>query len=202
MAIHYDHGSERLMRLVDQPPQRAVIGLVERLYPCKGVVDRKALAIDFLAVTDHARDGAEPTSHPHRSRIGEARQAPRKHARIEFVGLAVNIDIGAGKVDRHGGKSAIAQAGDQLVHERILGAAQRRKIDPRRAQEFVRIGRSGMRRVEDDRRPPGGRLHNLERARQFSVKQGHCRVSSLESAVLAHVISARKTGVFMRAHCR
>ena len=95
MAIHHHHRSERLMRLVDQPPQRAVIGLVERLDPRQRVVDRKALAIDLLAVADHARDGAETAGHPHRSRIGKARQPPGEHPRIELVGLAVDVDIGA-----------------------------------------------------------------------------------------------------------
>src|SRR6202011_633890 len=97
--IHHDHGSERLMPLVDQPPQRAVIGLVERLDPRQRVVDGKPLTIDLLSVADHARDGAETAGHPHRSRIGEARQAPREHARIEFVGLPVDVDIGAREVD-------------------------------------------------------------------------------------------------------
>ena len=77
MAIHHDHRAERLMRLVDQPPQRAVIGLVERLDPRQRVVDRQPLAIDLLAVADHARDGAEAAGHPHRSRIGETRQPCR-----------------------------------------------------------------------------------------------------------------------------
>jgi hypothetical protein len=59
MAIHHDYGSERLMRLVDQPPQCAVIGFVERLDPCKGIIDGEALAIDFLPVADDARNGAD-----------------------------------------------------------------------------------------------------------------------------------------------
>jgi hypothetical protein len=76
MAIHQDHGAERLMRLVDQPPQRAVIGLVERLDPPQRVVDIEPLAIDLLAVADHARDGAEAAGDPHRAGIGKARQRP------------------------------------------------------------------------------------------------------------------------------
>ena len=155
MAIHQDHGSERLMRLVDQPPQRTVIGLVERLDPAQRLVDAKPLAIDFLAVADHARNGAEAAGDPHRARIGKARQAPGEHARIEFIGLPVHVDIGAGEIDPYRRKTAIAQIGDQFVHERILGAAQRRQIDPGGVEEFGRIDRAGMGRIEDDRRPPG-----------------------------------------------
>ena len=76
MAVHQDHRAERLMRLVDQPPQRAVIRLVQRLDAAERIVDAEALAIDFLAVADHARNGAEPAGDAHRPCIGEARQPP------------------------------------------------------------------------------------------------------------------------------
>src|SRR5947208_10818287 len=196
MAIHHHHRSERLVRLVDQPPQRAVIGFVERLDPRQPVVDRKALAVDLLAVADHARNGAETAGYPHRSRVGEARQPPREHARIEFVRLAVDVDIGARKVDPDHRKTAIAQATDQLVHERILGAAQRGQIDPRRVEEIVRIDRAGVRRVENDRRQPRGWLHDLERRRQFAIKLGHRRALSLESAALEPSLLPEKTSFY------
>ena len=74
MAVHQDHGAERLMRLVDQPPQRAVIRLVQHLDAAERIVDAEALAIDLLAVADHARNGAEPAGDAHRAGIGEAGQ--------------------------------------------------------------------------------------------------------------------------------
>jgi hypothetical protein len=40
-----------------------------------------------------------------------------------------------------------------------------------------------MRGIEDDRRPPGGRLHDLERRRQFAIKLGHRRAPFLKSAL-------------------
>src|ERR1700733_6295214 len=49
-----------------------------------------------------------------------------------------------------------------------------------------------MRRVENDRRPPLGRLYDLERWRQFAIKLGHRQSPSLESASSGYVISARK----------
>ena len=195
MAIDHDHRSERLMYLVDQPAQRTVIGLVKCLDPAERVVDGKQFAVDLLAVADHARDGAEAARHPHRSGIGEARQSSSEHPRVKFIGLPVHVDIGAGEVDPHRRKTAIAQIPDQLVHERVLGAAQRDQIDSRRVEEFVRIDRARVRRVEDDRRPPRGRLHDLERRRQFAIKLGHRRAPSLESAVLDILSSARKTEV-------
>ena len=195
MAIHHDHGAERLVRLVDQPPQRAVVGLVQRLDPAERVVDRQPLAIDLLAVADHARNGAEPAGHPHRARIGKARQPAVEHPRIELVGLAVDVDIGAREMHPHGRKAAIAQPLDQFVHEQILGAAQRGEVDPRGVKEFGRIDRAGMGRVEDDRRPPGRRFDDLERRRQFAIKLGHRRAPSLESAGSGRVTSARKSEV-------
>ena len=168
------------MGLVDQPPQRTVIRLVERLDPPERVVDGKPLAIDFLPVADHARDGAEAAGDPHRARIGKARQAAGEHAWIELVGLAVHIDIGAGEIDPNRRKTPFAQVSDQFVHERILGAAQRGEVDPGGVEEFQRIDRAGMRRIEDDRRPPVRRLHDLERRRQFAIKLGHRRAPSLE----------------------
>ena len=199
MAIHQDHGAEPLMRLVDQPAQRAVIRLVQRLDPRQPVIDRQPFAIDLLAVTDHARDGAETAGHPHRAGIGETRQAARKHPGIEFVGLAVDVDIGARKVDRDRRKAALAQIRDQLVHERIFGAAQRGQVDPRRFEEFARIDRAGMRGIEDDRRPPLSRLHDLERRRQFAIKLGHRRAPSLQSAALDASILPEKRCSYEKA---
>ncbi len=172
------------MRLVDQPAQRAVVRLVERLDPRQRVVDGKTLAIDLLSVSDDAGNGAETAGHPHRSRVGKTRQSSGKHPRIEFVGLPVDVDIGAREVDPDHRKTALTQAADQLVHERILGAAQRGKFDPRGVEEFVRVDRAGMRGIEDDRCPPRGRLDDLERRRQFAIKLCHRQAPSLESAAL------------------
>ena len=62
----------------------------------------------------------------------------------------------------------------------VFGAAQGRQVDSRGRQEFVRIDRAGMRRVEDDRRTPMRRLHDLERGRQLAIKLGHRGAPSLE----------------------
>src|SRR4051794_10651866 len=62
---------------------------------------------------------------------------------------------------------------DQLVHEGISGTPQRRQVDPGGAEEFVRIGRAGMGRVEDNRRAPLRGLNDLEGWRLVAVKPGH-----------------------------
>jgi hypothetical protein len=58
-----------------------------------------------------------------------------EHARVEFVRLAVDVDIAAREVRPHDRVAARHHAGDQVVDEGILGAAQRRQIEPRGQEE-------------------------------------------------------------------
>jgi hypothetical protein len=108
---------------------------------------------------------------------------PAEHARqvilgVRFAALGQRQKIGiAGEI----------QGAHDALHERAIAQVllngaqliQRAEIDPRRVEEFGRIDRAGMRRVKDDRRPPPGRLHDLERGRQFAIKLGHRRAPSL-----------------------
>ncbi len=91
------------------------------------VIDRDALAVDFLGVADHPRDRAEAAGDPHRAGIGERGQAAVEHARIELIGLAVDVDIAAREVRPHQRVAACHDAEDQLIDEGILGAPQRRR---------------------------------------------------------------------------
>src|SRR5258708_2510779 len=75
-----------------------------------------------------------------------------------------------------------------MSQEGILGPAQRGQVDPRRLEEFLRVGRAGVGGVEDDRRPPVCRLHDLERRRQFAIKLGHSRALSLAPSCQARSI--------------
>ena len=161
-----DDGLARIEALY-KPYHRALRRLINKAH--------QAFAIDLLSIANHARDGSEAAGHPHRSRIGKTRKPSREHARIELVGLTIDVDIRAGKIDSNRRKAELAHSADQLVHERVLGAAKRGDIDPRGLQEFGRIDRSGMRRVEDDRRAPGLRLRDLEWRRQFADRLGHPR---------------------------
>ena len=119
-----------------------MIGLVEALDPAQRVVDRDALVVDFLRVADHPRDGAEPARDPHRAGIGERRQPAVEHARIELVGLAVDVDVAAREMRAHQRIAALHHAGDQFVDEGVLRAAQRREVEPRGGQEVARIDAS------------------------------------------------------------
>ncbi len=162
MAIDQHGGPEVAMHARDQPPQRAMIRLVERFYPPQGFINREPLAVDFLRVTHNARDGAEPARYPHRARIGKGGQAAIEHARVELVGLAVDVDIAAREMRTHQRVSAFHHAQKQLVDERILGAPQRREIEPRGDQKVGGIDPPTMRRIENDRAAPFFRLENFE----------------------------------------
>ncbi len=85
MAIDQNHSAERLMRLVDETAQRAVVRLVKRLDPAQRVLDIEPLEVDLLAVADDAGNRSETAGDPHRTGVREARQPAREHAGIEFV---------------------------------------------------------------------------------------------------------------------
>ena len=54
--------------------------------------------------------------------------------------------------------AALDDAQGKLIDEAVLGAAQRRHIEPRRGEESARIYASTVRRIEYDRPAPLGRL--------------------------------------------
>ena len=73
---------------------------------------------------DDAGNGAEPAGHAGRTGVGIARQFAGEHARIELIGLAVQVDVAA----RHKGAQhgcAVVHAGqEQLVDEAVFGLPQ------------------------------------------------------------------------------
>ena len=105
MAVDQHGGAEIAVQLGEQAPQRAVIGLVEALDAGERIVHRNALVVDFLGVADHPRHGAEPAGHPHRAGIGEGGQAALEHARIELIGLAIDVDKTAREMRAHHAES-------------------------------------------------------------------------------------------------
>jgi hypothetical protein len=150
MAIDQDGVPEDLGRAANEKAKRPVIGLVEPFDPVQRLVDGEAGAIDLLPVGHDPRDRAEPAGHAHRARVGEGRQAAVEHARVELVGLPVEVQIGARKAGGHERRAQIRHRSEQLVHEGILGAPQGHGVEPGCGQEGGRIHRARMRHVEDE----------------------------------------------------
>ena len=71
MAIDQHCRAEVAVRAGDQPAQRAVVGLVQPLDTGQRFVDRNALIVDLVGVSDNARDRSQSAGHPHRPGIGE-----------------------------------------------------------------------------------------------------------------------------------
>ena len=132
MAIDQHRRAELAMNTGEQAAQRPVIGLVEALDAANGVVHGNALAVDFLRVADHAGDRAKSARDPHRAGIGKGRQPAVEHARVELVGLAVDVDVAAREVRAHQRIAAAHHArAIEFVDEAVLRAAQRRNVEPR-----------------------------------------------------------------------
>src|SRR5262245_34807962 len=101
MTIYQDGGSEVPMDAREQAAQGPVIGLVEPLDSPDRVVYGNALAVDFLGITHDPCNGAQSPRHAHGAGVGEGWQPAVEHARIEFVGLAVDVDVAAREVRSH-----------------------------------------------------------------------------------------------------
>ena len=130
MAVEQHREPEPSARALDQGLQLRMIGPVQRLDPTKAVRDRDRLFVDRLGVADHAGNRAEPDRDPQRAGVGELGQAAVENLRVEFVGLAVHIEIGARK-ERAQQRRAKRDAGqEQFVDEGVLRAAQRQRIEP------------------------------------------------------------------------
>ena len=157
----------------EQAAERAVVGFVKPLDAADCIVHRNAVAVDLLRIADHPRNRAESARHPHRAGVGEGRQAAFEHARIELIGLAVHVHVAAREMRAQQRIAASHRVETEFVDKRILGAAQRRQIQPRRGEEAARIHVAAVRRIEQDRPAPFGRLENLEGRVELVFQFGH-----------------------------
>ena len=170
MAVNQHRRAEIAVDAGEQAAQRPVIGLVEALDPAKRVVDRNALAVDFLGVADHAGDRAEPARDPHRAGVGEGRQPAVEHARVELIGLAVDVDIAAREMRPHH-RVAAAQHARGRARRRTnppTGAASPRRAvrwrgipADRRCRECGELKTTGPRHVAGSRISKGGSSSSL-----------------------------------------
>src|SRR5579883_1763573 len=83
-----------------QPAERQMIGMIEFVNAPLRLGKAQFAGIDFLAAGDDAGDRPEPDAHTRGGRVDKIRQRVGKHRRVEFIGFAVDVEIGARKPRR------------------------------------------------------------------------------------------------------
>ena len=142
-----------------------MIGPVQPLNPLLRLREAELFRVNFLTAGDDPSDRAETHTDPRRSRINKFRQGVGEHARIELVGLAVDVDVGAREAGRQQ-RGAEARAGpEEFVDKAVFGPPQSHRVKPRGAQEISRILGTAMRRGEDKRQGAHNRLLQIENIR-------------------------------------
>ncbi len=133
-------------RFVEELSQGQMIGPVHRLDTASGLGEGELAVVDLAPLGHQAGDGAEARGHPRGACAGEVWQVVLEHRRVELIGLAVHIDVGA-RVAGEQQAAAVPRGGlDQLVDQGVLGAAHRHLAQPRGGAhvggiEAARVGR-------------------------------------------------------------
>ena len=81
-----------------------------------------------------------------------AGQGVVEHVRIELIGLAVEVEPGAGKIGLHQWCAHGDRGAEQFVHKAVFGAAQVVQVKPRLSLKAIRVVAAGMGRIENHRR--------------------------------------------------
>jgi hypothetical protein len=151
VAIYEQASAEFIASLRDERREGRVVGLPEASDPVLGLAEGELAPVHRLAGRHHAGDGAEPGADAGARRVDPRRQRPVEHAGIEFPGLAVHVAEHAREGRREQRRAVLGRGGEELVHETVLAAAQRHRVEARRGDEGRRVGAAGMRRREDER---------------------------------------------------
>src|SRR6202045_5159546 len=139
MAIDENGNAEILPRPVDEPAQARVIGFVEFLDSFNRFFDRHTASVNLLCLADYARDCSESPRDTQRARIGESRQPSLEHARVQLVGFAIEVEIGARKPRLDEGRAQRRNPAEQSIDESVLRAAQPSFVEPRGLEKTARV---------------------------------------------------------------
>ena len=110
-----------------------MIRLVKRLDPGEHFIEgAQFVSVDLLQIADHARHGAKAAGDPHGARVGKAWQARLEHARVELIGLAIEIEVGPreARADQRGGE---AERTPPIKARRHKASSERRSVAADRA---------------------------------------------------------------------
>ena len=100
MTIDQQIAAEQCLGFLDQPAQDLMIRMIKAFDAPARLCKAELAGIDLLAIGDDPGDGAQTHAHPRRPGVDEFRQRVGKHRRIELIGLAVDVEIGARKPRR------------------------------------------------------------------------------------------------------
>ena len=151
MAINQNGLPEHQMRLIQLPLQRRVIGLPVILDPVLCFGHAQLARIDRLPIGHNARNDTQPRGH---TRIMPLPRHTFDQCWVQFIGAAVQIDIGAWcpRLDQR--RSMERRAVKQLIDKRILGRAHRMLVQGGAPQKGPRVIPPTMGRGEHHRRGP------------------------------------------------
>ena len=124
MGIDQKGRAKEAVSLLDQTRQGSVVGPPAGLKPTLDFVGWNTATIDGLAACGHAWDHAQARCHTRRPMVERTWQGPFKHPRIELIGLAIGVDIGAWETSRKQWNAQGGRGGEQLVHEGVFRPAQ------------------------------------------------------------------------------
>jgi hypothetical protein len=143
--------AEAAVGILHQQGQGLVIGPPAGLEPVLDRLGGNAAAIDRLAAGGDPGDHPEAGGDPRGPVVQRPRQRPVEHAGIEFVRLAVGVDVGAGKAGGQERHAERRSGGKQLVNEGVFRPAERGERNRRLLEEGSRIDRAAVRRGDDHR---------------------------------------------------
>ncbi len=138
---------KRARARADQFAQTLVVRTMKRGDPRHRVGDGNPSLVDRLRVADDARDGAQARRDAQRAGVGEFGQRTLEHLRIEFERLAVDVEKRAREMRAQQRRAERDAGQEQFVDERVLGAAQRQRVEPRGGEKALGIARARMGRV-------------------------------------------------------
>ncbi len=139
MAVDENGNAEVRARALQQTLQGSVVGLVEPFDAPGRLIDGQAPRIDLLRLADHACDRSQAAGDANRARVRKGRQTAVEHAWVEFVGLTIDVEIGARKSRPEQWRAEAQNTGEQFVDVGVFGPAQRQRIELGGAEKTRRI---------------------------------------------------------------
>ena len=129
MTIDQQASAEPFPSRAYQVSEFKVVGQVTSLNPPTRLGKAKCCFVNFVAVSDDTGNGSEPGGNARRLSSHMVWQLIGKHLCVEFIRLAVDIDIGAREMGPQQRRAKLRRSSKDLVDEGVLGAPQRGPVE-------------------------------------------------------------------------